>query len=132
MTTSGCQFKIDGLTHYQRNKDYYKAVNKKNKMIAKQFIYRVKRFLRCADCGLRDHRVLDFDHLSDKIMPIAIMQSRGWGVESIKKEMRKCQAVCANCHRIRTYNRRHGLMDGLHSSKVAHVGSTPTGDSKFV
>jgi hypothetical protein len=29
----------------------------------------------------------------------------GFSLAAIKKEIEKCEIVCANCHRIRTYNR---------------------------
>lgn len=58
----------------------------------------------CADCGNTDIRVLEFDHLRDKIRDISQLMS-GWSWEAILKEIEKCDIVCANCHRIRTHER---------------------------
>jgi hypothetical protein len=61
----------------------------------------------CADCGYRAHpRALDFDHIgTDKVGDVGrMMHSRmAWSI--ILAEIAKCEVVCANCHRIRTYER---------------------------
>ncbi len=60
----------------------------------------------CKDCGTQDSRVLEFDHLGDKKFNVSRAVSgstRSWN--SIKKEIDKCEVVCANCHRIRTQER---------------------------
>ena len=66
----------------------------------------------CVDCGWRLHpRALEFDHLpgSVKVANIASMISRTqYSIEQIRAEMAKCEVVCANCHRIRTYTRECG------------------------
>lgn len=62
----------------------------------------------CADCGYNAHPVaLDFDHLpgTDKISGISRMMSIGNFI-ALEKELEKCEVVCANCHRIRSSNRR--------------------------
>lgn len=64
----------------------------------------------CADCGYKDHpAALDFDHLpgSIKIRDIKSGQQLGW--VALQEEVAKCEVVCANCHRIRTYERLREL-----------------------
>jgi hypothetical protein len=63
----------------------------------------------CADCGFNGHpAALDFDHLPGtiKVFNIATMVIRRNGLAAIMAEIAKCEVVCANCHRIRTANRR--------------------------
>ena len=60
----------------------------------------------CADCGESDLRVLDFDHLRDKLMDVKEMMHNGWPWRRILEEIEKCQVRCANCHRRRTSERR--------------------------
>ena len=71
---------------------------------------RVLEFLRafkvehgCADCGYKEHHAaLDFDHVKDgKSINVCFAKS----VEQAKSEIALCEVVCANCHRIRTYER---------------------------
>lgn len=58
----------------------------------------------CADCGCSDWRVLEFDHRDpeEKVFNVANMM-RAWSWKNILREIEKCEVVCANCHRIRTY-----------------------------
>lgn len=68
----------------------------------------------CVDCGGRfPSHVMDLDHLdrSIKKMNISMMVSHGFAVEAIAAELAKCEVVCANCHRDRTY--RRGLENGF-------------------
>lgn len=60
----------------------------------------------CADCGETNPIVLDFDHLRDKKYNVSQMVHDGFSWVAIEKEMKKCEVVCANCHRIRTHNRK--------------------------
>ncbi len=50
--------------------------------------------------------MLDLDHISDnKKFGLADYRSHTIDIELIKAEIAKCEVVCANCHRIRTYQR---------------------------
>ncbi len=63
----------------------------------------------CADCGYNAHpRALEFDHLpgTDKVAGIAYMTGTGQPWARIEAEIAKCEVVCANCHAIRTAERR--------------------------
>ena len=59
----------------------------------------------CADC-MRSFppEAMDFDHLDEKIDLISKMVYQV-GFETLKRELSKCEVVCANCHRIRTTRR---------------------------
>jgi hypothetical protein len=58
----------------------------------------------CVDCGNDDLEVLDFDHIdpNSKFDSVSNMMRRGFPVERIIEEIKKCQIRCANCHRKRT------------------------------
>ena len=62
----------------------------------------------CADCGYSAHpEALDFDHVADnKVMGVSRMVSSHMRLEDILAEAEKCEVVCANCHRVRTAERR--------------------------
>lgn len=59
----------------------------------------------CIDCGIRDWRVLDFDHCGDKEFTIGAHSVKGYGWDRIQREIDKCDVRCANCHRIKTFER---------------------------
>lgn len=68
----------------------------------------VKLAMGCADCGYAEHpAALDFDHAPGelKVKSLSDMARNGHTIEAIEAEMDKCDVVCANCHRIRTFNR---------------------------
>ena len=60
----------------------------------------------CETCGEHDPRVLEFDHKdpTKKRETIARLISQGyaWSSEILRREIRKCRILCANCHRKHT------------------------------
>lgn len=68
------------------------------------FIYRyLRRFGKCADCGIVDIRVLEFDHIKGKkTSGIINLADKLASIQKIKDEIRKCEIRCCNCHRIKT------------------------------
>jgi hypothetical protein len=68
----------------------------------------IKKESGCVDCGYKAHpSALDFDHIGDD-KHFDIGSSSSLSREKLQKEMDKCEVVCANCHRIRTYKRHKG------------------------
>ncbi len=97
--------------HYKANKaDYFKR-NKRYKAEVKQMVRDYKEAAGCADCKLNfPYYVLEFDHLpgyekkfniSDMVNGSLARQAR----TQIIEEMSKCEVLCANCHRVRTFSR---------------------------
>ena len=77
----------------------------------KQFVQNYKLEMGCVDCGYVEHSAaLDFDHRPGtvKVRDIKSGQHLGW--QALLDEIAKCDVVCANCHRIRTYERRREVM----------------------
>lgn len=63
----------------------------------------------CADCGGEFPIIcMDFDHREGKEFGISAARYR-YSIERLLAEVAKCDVVCANCHRIRTANRRLGV-----------------------
>jgi len=62
-----------------------------------------KKNLSCNNCGLQDHRVLEFHHLNDKKYTVARMPAKGYSWQTILNEIQKCIPLCSNCHRILHY-----------------------------
>tara|TARA_S200002703_G_C3628988_1_gene193176 strand:+ start:189 stop:533 length:345 start_codon:yes stop_codon:yes gene_type:complete len=98
--------------HYRENKEKIisrsAARNKRQRKKNKEFVGRIKRISSCVDCGESNPVVLDFDHVrGEKRLAIADMISNYYSIETIKKEIRKCQIRCSNCHRKKTHERMH-------------------------
>lgn len=94
----------DMKKHYNANKKDYTRRQREKRAERMKFLHEYKSSTPCFDCG--DHfpyYCMDFDHLRDKkfLMSRAHLE----GMETIKKEMAKCDLVCSNCHRKRTFKR---------------------------
>ena len=88
----------------ERKKEKQVKANNRIKDV-KTFLAEYKLASGCVDCGYKQHHsALDFDHISnDKELNVCFARS----ISQAKKEITKCEVVCSNCHRIRTYNRIH-------------------------
>lgn len=64
----------------------------------------------CTDCKKSfDTCCMDFDHVrGEKKYNVGSMFAHHYSRELIEKELAKCEIVCANCHRIRTRDRKIG------------------------
>ena len=94
--------------YYLRNPAAYKARAAANNV---SFRARNREKLReylaaskCADCGISDLAVLEFDHRDprDKRHDISKLAQHAGSWAAIVREIGKCDVVCANCHRRRT------------------------------
>jgi hypothetical protein len=96
--------------HYADNKTAYltrvRARNVETKRVARESLADYLRANPCIDCREADLVVLQFDHCrGEKVAHISDMVRRGWSLLAIKKEIEKCDVVCANCHARRTASR---------------------------
>ena len=64
----------------------------------------------CLDCGEKDQRVLDFDHVRG-IKAFTISDHLDLSPARLYAEIDKCEVRCANCHRRVTADRRAQQMD---------------------
>jgi len=73
-----------------------------------EYILNILKTNPCASCGESDPIVLDFDHLdpSTKIENVSNLVGSGCSLRRIKEEVKKCQILCANCHRRKTARER--------------------------
>lgn len=86
---------------YSKNKaSEKKHVSRRKKEIGEWF-NKYRETLSCSACGENHPATLDFHHKdkSSKDFAINILVHNGYSLSRIKKEMEKCQVVCANCHR---------------------------------
>jgi hypothetical protein len=104
--------------NFKRLQAWRKQYNRKNRskkrerdllrrQEGKAFVDAFKR-KPCADCGRRFPAVaMDLDHVrGTKFRNIASLVSGAYRLELIKAELKKCEVVCACCHRVRTAKRK--------------------------
>lgn len=92
--------------YYNKHRELYKAKNIRRKGELAYLVISLKR-KPCMDCGATyPHYVMDFDHRNKNTKVDSINRMINIHMYSKKKiieEIGKCDLVCANCHRIRTY-----------------------------
>ena len=78
-----------------------------------KLIQRYKVFCGCQKCGYKEHPVAlhlnHIDPMQKKGMLSSMIQNSG--IDKLKKEIRKCEVLCANCHAIHTYKEKQWLVD---------------------
>lgn len=91
-------------TYAQEHKSVVAAIRKRGRERKYKLVLQAKS-KPCMDCGeIFIPFVMDLDHVRGrKLFGLAALGTRS--KTSIKKEIAKCDAVCSNCHRVRTWNR---------------------------
>jgi hypothetical protein len=97
-----------GKEYYRKHKaDYVARANRHLKKI--QQMLRAAKEKPCADCGRQyPFYVMEFDHREGETKLFNISALNGYRRTSMRNllaEIAKCDLVCANCHRERTYRR---------------------------
>jgi hypothetical protein len=94
--------------HYYANKQYYIDKSNKRREALRTYVYNIKNKTPCTDCKVQyPYYVTDFDHIEGnelKINTVSRLINSG-NTRKVMEEIQKCELVCSNCHRIRTYNR---------------------------
>lgn len=89
--------------HYAKNKAYYREKARAKEKLIQSIIKAKKESTPCMDCGrMYPSYVMDYDHRGDKLYNIAKMARVG-SLKKLAVEMAKCDIVCSNCHRERTW-----------------------------
>lgn len=95
--------------YYNKNKPAQLIRNKTKKHQIRDYIQKYKELRGCMDCGVKyPYYVLDLDHREPsekKFTPSLLHKTNSW--EKMIAELKKCDVVCANCHRKRTHLRGH-------------------------
>lgn len=96
--------------HYENNKEYYQKKARRNEVKYKQEfeeLMRVVKDVPCMDCEREFHSCqMDFDHREGEDKKYNVSDMKGMSLLEVKKEIAKCDVVCSNCHRMRTFLRR--------------------------
>lgn len=106
-TTHGRQRTLEAKRRYNAaNAEVVRAAGRRRYRQRVEMVNAIKLDRGCADCGYKANPVaLDFDHAgSNKTANVSSLLKSTW--ENVLAEIEKCDVVCANCHRIRTFNER--------------------------
>jgi hypothetical protein len=89
---------------YARNRAAECAKRKKREAAIRQAVRELKSNTPCADCKRKyPHYVMDFDHIrGKKAHNISTLMRKP--TQQVWREIAKCELVCSNCHRVRTYH----------------------------
>lgn len=83
----------------------------KKKSKLRKLLETLKDEAPCMDCNVQyPYYVMDLDHRDSKtkVLAVSVLANNGVSEATLREEIAKCDLVCANCHRKRTYNRaRH-------------------------
>lgn len=97
-----------GRRWYSQNKEKVikqVAIRRKNtKRKSKKYVLNFLKNHPCNVCGISDPAVLEFDHVNRKTKKTEISKliAGGYSFKVIRDEIKKCQVLCANCHRKKT------------------------------
>ena len=93
---------------YQKTDKQRKYDNKKKRReTARQYVWDYLSTHPCVECGESDPRVLEFDHIRGrKYKSVSVLADGNYSLDKVKAEIRKCQVLCSNCHRKKTYKER--------------------------
>ena len=98
---------INGKAYLRRkcNECFYLDTRAYNQKQQKQ-LDKIKSKKKCAACGFDDWRALQYHHERGEEKVLNIGDGARWGLEKIKKEIKKCRCLCANCHQILHHKER--------------------------
>jgi len=89
---------------YRNNKKYYLDRNREIRSKNREKYRETKEGKPCAHCGgLFPQVCMDYDHIDPKTKKLCVAQMLGYSWKDIEKEISKCELICSNCHRIKTY-----------------------------
>lgn len=94
--------------HYEKYRNEYLERGKiRRAKLRAEFRSNMLKFLdgkACIKCGENDIRVLELDHIDatqkDFSISHAVRIGKNW--IQVQEEIKKCQILCANCHKIKT------------------------------
>jgi 5-methylcytosine-specific restriction endonuclease McrA len=78
-------------------------------------IQQLKESKPCLDCGnYFPYYVMDFDHRNpaEKHITVNELVRRMPSIDRVLAEIAKCDLICANCHRVRTFKQNTAVRNG--------------------
>lgn len=108
---------------YRDNPQFFKERDLKRKQI-----YKDLKTGPCTDCGqIYPPYVMDFDHRDPetKVFNVATWTATRWSLVRLAREIAKCDLVCSNCHRERSYGPNGKFRSKLWAATPLPAGTLP-------
>lgn len=104
-----CKVIDEKVYRRQKCKDCKKTVRVARRKNLRKWLDEYKETLACERCSFSDFRALEFHHLNhnEKDSNVADMIRSGASIQTILKEIEKCEVLCSNCHQIEHYEKRN-------------------------
>lgn len=96
------------LIHYEKyRQQYLQRAQIRRERLRSEFRTNMLAYLSnkaCIECGEADMRVLEMDHIDPAQKKFSVSQAvkLGYSWQEVLEELKKCQILCANCHKRRT------------------------------
>lgn len=95
--------KIRDAENYASNPEKFAKWSKNRRISVRKQVFEYLLDHPCIECGERDIIVLEFDHRAQYTKKFDVMSAtHGHSWKTIIAEIKKCDVVCANCHKRRT------------------------------
>jgi hypothetical protein len=95
--------------HRKTNPERYRNLRRNYRKGRSLFINEIKQDLKCIKCGESHPATLDFHHNDPTTKEKSISSMKDHTKAKILEEIKKCDILCSNCHRIHHYEERLGL-----------------------
>jgi hypothetical protein len=96
------------------NRDKRNANDRARHAQGRTYLQQIKTEKGCARCGYNEHpAALDFNHIDPTTKSFNIASCASHSKELLDAEIAKCEILCANCHRIHTYDTHPTRMGNL-------------------
>lgn len=95
--------KVRDALQYKNNTKKFAAWSKSRRIRVRKLVFEYLLTHPCVECGERDIIVLEFDHRTQTTKKFDVMSAtHGHSWKTVEAEIKKCDVVCANCHKRRT------------------------------
>lgn len=98
------QRQLEEEVRKEKTRKASKAWARRQKKLLHEYVFQYLLDHPCIDCGESDPLVLEFDHIDpvNKKADICKLVTTNSRLSKVKKEIKKCEVRCANCHKRRT------------------------------
>lgn len=91
--------------HYLNNREEIRATANARRKKLKEHIVNLLGG-KCITCGITNHILLEFHHIDPSSKEFDLSKGLGYNwrsLERLENEAKKCELLCANCHRLKTH-----------------------------